>query len=150
MKYKQLAAYATLPVLGVSLLGMNAASAHGFFGGFRTFSADEIATEQQTMFRHQAEILGLSVDEVKNAWAEGKSLGELAEEKGISQADLEKRMKDAHLTRMKTELQTLVDKGIITQAQADKRLTVVEKRLENAGSKNGMRGMMKMHRGFRF
>ena len=68
------------------------------------------------------EILGISVDDVKNAWADGKTMAQIIQEKGLNQDDVQKRAQDAHSARMKTQLQALVDKGIITQDQADRRL----------------------------
>lgn len=132
----------TAPILGLSVIGATqSASAHGLVGMGQNLSPDEIATRQQNMFQEQAQIFGLTVDEVKNAWAEGKSLKDVAKEKGISQADIAKRMQDAEEARLKTQLQTLVDKGVITQAQADKRL----ENLKNMTAK-GKKGInKKMH-----
>lgn len=133
-------AYVFLPMLGLGLLGgANAASAHGFFPSKAT--PVEIATRQQAMFESQASLLGVSVDEIKAAWADGKSLSTLAAEKGVSEAALKEKMKAKRLTEMKTQLQTLVSQGVITQAQADKRSTFIQ-----AGPEKGKRG----HRGFGF
>jgi hypothetical protein len=44
-------------------------------------------------------------------------------------------MKDAAAAQMKTELQALVTKGVITQAQADQRLKVMQ---EKAAGKGGV------------
>ena len=142
MKHK-FAAYAFLPaVLGLGLLGATAASAHGM-GPFSNLSTEQIATQQQTMFQEQATLLGLSVDEVKNAWAEGKPLHELAQEKGITKEQLQQRLKDTQLAKTKTMLKGLVDKGIITQAQADKRLTSIQ----NMAAQKGAKGRRMMNRG---
>lgn len=145
MKHKLLA-YALLPALSVGFLGINIASAHGWFGGMGMLSAGEIAIRHQAMFQQQAEVLGISVDEVKAAWAEGKSLKELAREKGITEDQLHVRMKEAMTQQMKSQLQTLVDKGIITQAQADRRLQVMQERLQQTKGRMG-RGF---HGWFRF
>lgn len=142
---KKMLAYAFLPVLGLSLVGVNAASAHGMFGGLGSATPEEIATRHTKMFEQEANILGLSVDEVKAAWAEGKNLQELAKEKGIKQEDIQARMKAAALERMKDQLSALVDKGVITQAQADKRLEVMQNKMQN------VKGKMKVkHRGMKF
>jgi len=119
MKKKYLLA-AVFPVLAFVLVGT--ASAHGwsFLGGNAT--PEEIANHQQQMFDHQAEILGISAEDVKNAWADGKTLNEIITEKGLNKADIQKRAQDQAAAQMKSHLQTLVDKGVITQAQADKRL----------------------------
>ncbi len=141
---KKLLAVTALPVLGISLLGMGAASAHGLgFGGMgmtgQTLSADEIATRQNTMFQNQATMLGVSVDDVKTAWASGKSLQDLMKEKGINEADVQKRMQDARTAELTTQLKALVDKGVITQAQADQRLSFIKTQDTNnpKSKKNG-------------
>jgi hypothetical protein len=146
MKRKFLMYALTAPILGLSVIGATqSASAHGLVGMGQNLSPDEIATRQQNMFQEQAQIFGLTVDEVKNAWAEGKSLKDVAKEKGISQADIAKRMQDAEEARLKTQLQTLVDKGVITQAQADKRL----ENLKNMTAK-GKKGITKKMHMLRF
>lgn len=132
--------YAFIPVMGAGLLGINAASAHGLGGmGMGMFnsnvSPDDLAARHQTMFEAQANMLGLSVDDVKNAWAEGTSLLDLAKAKGLTDDQIKEKMKAAHEAQMKTHLKTLVDKGIITQAQADKRLAAMQNKAAN----------MKMH-----
>lgn len=133
---KKILMYAIIPALGFSaLIGVGAASAHGFFGMFNNLTPEQIGTQQQTMFQQQADILGISVDDVKNAWAEGKSLKTLAEEKGITQEQLQAKMKEARLQQMKSNLQILVSQGVITQAQADKRLQFMQN--ESANGKGG-------------
>lgn len=112
-------------ILGLAFLGVNVASACGYggwFGSFVNADPEKIASIQQTMFEKQAQMLGISVDEVKNAWAEGKTISQLAKEKGITAEQLQEKMQNARKEQMKSYLQTLVDKGIITQVQADKRL----------------------------
>ncbi len=148
MNKKKLLAYSILPVLGLGILGASSVSAHGLggFGGFglmggAQLSADEIATHQQTMFTEQANLLGIDVSKVKDAWAQGKSLKDLAVENNISEAQLKEKMKTAHIAQMKSRLQTLVEKGIITQAQADQRLTTMQKMAERGREGRGPRGM---------
>ncbi len=120
--------YSFLPVLGLGLfLGNNVAPANAFFGGKAKPTPEEIATNQQTMFQHEAELLGISIDEVKGAWAQGKTLMEIAADHGITEEQLQKRMKDAQTAELKARLQALVDKNVITQAQADQRLKAIEK-----------------------
>lgn len=136
--------YAFLPaVLGLGIVSVKAVSAHGFMGGWGAVSPDELATKHQTMFQEQADILGISVDDVKNAWADGKTLMELAQEKGITQEQLQTKMQELRNSQMKSQLQTLVDKGIITQAQADKRLATMQNKLSQGGHRmgRGFRGM---------
>lgn len=135
-------------VLGVSLLGAGVASAHGLGGGLgmmSNLSADEVATRQTAMFQNQAQLLGITVDEVKKGWAEGKTLQQIAADKNITPEQLKVKMKEAHLAMMKTHLQALVTKGVITQAQADQRFSVMQKMMENGKARLG-KGMSRgMH-----
>ncbi|MBI2052571.1 MAG: hypothetical protein HYT38_02785 [Candidatus Sungbacteria bacterium] len=136
-------AYLILPVLGLAAAG--AVSAHGLRGGLGlSASPDEIANQHQAMFQNQAQILGLSVDEIKNAWAEGKSPKDLMSEKNISTEQVQTRIKEMQTSQLKTQLKTLIEKGVITQAQADKHLQVMENRIKN---KSGHPGF-KFNRGF--
>lgn len=134
MKTRYLA-YAALPALiaGVAIAGN--ASAHGWF---MSATPEEIASRHTAMFEAQAKLLGMSVDEFKAAWAEGKTLREIAEAKGISEEELRTRMQNERTAHMKAQLQTLVEKGVITQAQADARAAAMESRVQS-GPK-GMRG----------
>jgi hypothetical protein len=136
-------------VLSLAAFGIVSASAMGFGGGFGggTLSADEIATRQTTLFSQQAGMIGATVDEVKNAWATGKSFTTLAQEKGITQEQLRTKMQTAGTEHMKTQLATLVSKGVITQAQADQRLATVQAHQTTVSGKiGGKRGGM--HGGF--
>lgn len=133
---KKLFTYALLPMLGLGILGAGTASAHGFF--MMNAAPEEIASRQQAMFEANAKLLGVSVDDVKNAWASGKTLRELAEEKGITEEQLKQKVKDARLLELKSQLQTLVEKGVITQAQADQRLQVMQKNVSDGKRHRGM------------
>lgn len=125
--------------------GAVSASAMGFGGmGMGNLSADEVATRQTTMFQQQAKLIGATLDEVKQAWAEGKDFKTLAKEKGVTDAQLQAKMKTARDEQMKAHLTTLVSKGVITQSQADKRLATMATKAASgkSGGKHGMRGMM--------
>jgi hypothetical protein len=142
MKRKYLT-YAILPVFGLALLaGPASASAMGWgwFGGFGKTDPDTIASRMQTVFQDQANLLGISVDEVKNCWAQGKSIWQCAQDHGITQDQLQQKIKDARLAQLKSQMQTLVDKGIITQKQADQRLQWMQNKTQNAKG-HGFRGM---------
>lgn len=139
---KRILAIATLPVIGLGVLGANMASAHGWGPFMGTATPEEIATHQQSMFQEQATLLGISADDLKQKWAEGKDLREIAADLGISDEQLKEKMKSVHQERMRTHLQALVDKGVITQAQADQRLAAVQVRLKDGSrGRGGMRGM---------
>lgn len=138
---------ALLGALGLATLGVFSASAMGFggMGANSNLSADEIATRQTAMFAQQASLIGTSVDEVKTAWAEGKNLMTLAQEKGLTKEQVQAKMKTLRNEQMKTHLATLVTKGVITQAQADKRLSTMQtKQAAKTGGmgRGGHGGMM--------
>jgi hypothetical protein len=90
---------------------------------------------QQKMFEEHANLLGISVDEVKNAWASGTNFMDLAKSKGISEETLKAKMKSQAEARMQAELSNLVSKGVITQAQADARLTFMKDKFTKMGDK---------------
>ncbi len=132
----------SLAVIGFAgLAGISLASAHGGFGWLGgSFDPEKFAEGQQTMFEHQSEMLGIDVNKIKDYWAEGKSFKEIAVAENITSEQLQEKMKQAREEDMKTQLQTLVDKGIITQEQADARLKVMEEKIVNGGRKHGMMG----------
>src|SRR6185369_5881715 len=103
-----------------------------------------VASRQTTMFQNEAQLLGINVDEVKVGWAEGKTLIQIAEAHGITSDQLKQKMKDAQMNQIKSQLATLVSKGVITQAQADSRLSVMHKFMEQGKGRLG-KGF---HRGF--
>lgn len=133
-------AYFAIPALAaVALFGASAASAYGGPGGHMFFNADPsiMATRFEEQMTQHASLVGISVDDMKNGWAAGKSLVEIAKEKGIDQANLQTKMQNAKTEQMRQQLQNLVTQGKITQAQADARLKFIT---DNAGNKH--------HKGF--
>ncbi|MBI2623833.1 MAG: hypothetical protein HYW65_04705 [Candidatus Liptonbacteria bacterium] len=142
---KRFLAYVFVAVAAAGLAGAGVVSAHGFGFGFGTknLTPDEIASHHQEMFAQQAALLGVSVDEVKKGWAEGKGIFQIAAEQGITKEQLQQRMTDARTAHMKSQFQALVSKGVITQVQADARLKFME-----SHARGGM-GMM-MGKGFQF
>ena len=127
--------YAVIPaVLGFGLVSVNFASAHGIFGGLGMVSQltpDQIADKQQNMFTSEAQVLGISVDKVKDAWAAGKTFNEIIQENNLDKTQIEARIKAAAQAQMKEQLQSLVTKGIITQAQADARLAFMQTKISS-------------------
>ncbi len=139
--------YAIFPVLGLGLLGFGAASAHGLFGrfgGVANMADDQIAERQQDMFLKEANLLGVSIDVIKNGWADGKSIVQIASDQGIAKEALQQKMKDTRTAQLKSQLQTLVDKGVITKEQADKRMNFIDQQVANGKfhPKGFSRGMM--------
>ncbi len=140
---KKKIAYMTLPLLGLGLvLGTNAVTTNAFGGfGASTLTPEEVAARQTDRFQHEATLLGVSVDTVKDAWAKGETLLQLAEANGITQEQLQQKLQDERTANRKTHLQELVTQGVITQAQADARLQFMETQTHNEGQ-HGKRGGM--------
>lgn len=145
---KKYIAYAALSALGISLAGVGIASAHGMgslgFGGFMgpSLTPDQIATAQQNQFQKIADLLGISADDVKNAWAKGENLQQIAQDHGVTAAQLQQKMKDVRTAQLKSQLDTLVQKGVITQAQADQRLQFVQNQAANMKGRMGHMGFL--------
>lgn len=155
MKKKRIigAGLASILLLGVMVPAF--ASAHGMFGfggmGMTVATPEESAKLTTDRFAREAQLLGITVDEAKSYWAQGKTLREIATEKGISTDALQSKMQELRKTQMKTHLDTLVSQGVITQAQADQRLLSTETLAADQKGKNGRgghRGMGMMGRGF--
>ncbi len=144
---------ALLGIATIAAAGAISASAMGVpgMGGMMgNLSAEEIATKHTEMFQKQAALIGATVDEVKTAWAEGKDFKTLASEKGITADQLKAKMQAARDAEMKTQLQNLVTKGVITQAQADKRLATMQAYSSKKDGKRGGHGMKGVIGGFGF
>ena len=73
-----------------------------------------------------ADALGLSVDELSDELSSGKTLVELAEEKGLTQADLGAVLERTH----QEELAEAVAAGVLTEEQADAMLEGMNGRYE--------------------
>lgn len=136
MKNKKVLSYVGLGALALAFyFGFNA-DASAFMGGMgKSLSLDERASMQEKMFQEQANLLGLSVDEVKNSWAKGQGFMELAKSKGISEATLKAKMQTQAEVKMKEHLASLVAKGVITESQAEARLNFMKEKLNKMGEK---------------
>lgn len=141
---------ALLGIATIAAAGAISASAMGMPGMMNNLSADEIASKHAQMFQTQATMIGATVDEVKAAWADGKSFATLAKEKGVTEEQLHVKMKATRDAEMKTQLQNLVTKGVITQAQADKRLATMQANSSKKEGKRGGHGVKGMMGGFAF
>ncbi len=138
MKNKKIVSYVGLGALALAFYFGFTNPASAFMGGgagFTKFSIEERATMQATMFEEHAKLLGISSAEVKEAWSKGQNFMELAKAKGISEDTLKAKMQVQAEERMKTELSSLVSKGVITEAQADARLTFMKDKLTKMADK---------------
>lgn len=132
-----------LPVAGLGIFSViQQVDAQGFGRWFSTQTPVEQATQLTQRFTEQAQMLGISVDEYKNLWSQGKSFQQIAQEKGINRDQLRQAMQQQKTGQMKTYLQNLVSQGVITQAQADARLKAMEARILNKLNQNQRHGQM--------
>ncbi len=138
--------YGIIPVL-LGLGGLSAASAHGIFGWRGQADPASMATEQAQRFEQLAEVLGISVDQVKDYWAQGKTPRDMIDELGLDETEIQDRMREIRQEHLKEQLQILVDQGVITQAQADARLQFMASHQANLGQGKGMFGQMRASRG---
>lgn len=134
--------YLLVPAFALfAVLGAGAASAHWGMGGWGSTDPETTAQRFQEQMSRDATMLGIGVDEVKNAWAQGKTIKDIASEKGITDEQLREKMQAAREEEMKQMLQILVEKGQITQDQADARLKVMQEKVQNNEGKGGHKGM---------
>jgi len=138
-KTKYLVPVIALIILATSSLAVSAASGSGFGGRFINGS------DWEGRLSKDAGILGITLPEMKAYWSDGKNLKDIAAEKGISEDEIRQKMQAQRLEQIKSELQSLVGEGKITQAQADSRLKFMQ---EHAGRGIGM-GMGMRHKGER-
>jgi len=94
-------------------------------------SEDELRARREQAMERQAEIFGLSVDELKARLEAGQKMHEIAEEQGITREQAMERKKAARHEIMRQRLGNLVEKGRITQEQVDERLQKIQERLQN-------------------
>lgn len=144
MKVKYLL-YGIIPALLLGV-GISSAAAHGMFGWRGQADPATTATEQTQRFEQQAQVLGISVDEVKAYWAQGMTPRDIIDELGLDETAIQNQMREVRQTNMKEHLQALVDQGVITQAQAEARLEFMSNH-EPKGKGNGMFGQMQGQRG---
>lgn len=123
----------------IAVNSVSAAGPRGFGGGMGVpgggmhmieFGDTEHFVERLT---DEAELLGISLNDMKQYWSEGKGVKEIAEEKGISEEDLKTKMEAAAEAKMKAHLDELVEEGVITQAQANSRLEFMKQMKEKMG-----------------
>ncbi len=129
-------------------LGVNSALAQGWFHGRENFDPEKIVDRQTEMFENQANLLGISVDQMKEYWSAGKNLKEIATELNISDEDLRLKMQEGQKERMREGFNALVENGVITQKQADSRLTFTQDRMNNLDGQIGKFGKRGLKEGF--
>jgi polyhydroxyalkanoate synthesis regulator phasin len=110
-------------------------------GDFRKGRGERIKGAVTNVFETAASILGLSNDEVKAGLKDGKSLNDLAAEKGIS--NFEAQM----VAKLTANIQTKVTDGSITQEQADKLEANLAERVHGIADHKGGKPEGARHKG---
>jgi len=134
--------YAALPTIALGLAFAPAAFAHGF-GSFGMQNPEQAVQRQAQMFQRQASALGISADVLKDGWADGKNIQDIAQAQGLTDAQIRERLLAARQAQTKAQLQAMVTSGVLTQAQADRRLQALDRL---AAARSEQRGR---HRGWR-
>lgn len=127
-------------LIAVVLIGIGSASAQGI-GGKGVFGRSHTPEEQGQVFAEKAEVLGITVDQFKEYWVDGKNIKDILSDMGIDEDEWRESMQEYRKTKMEEHLQELVATGIINQEQADKRVESMEER------RNGLGFGGKAHRG---
>jgi hypothetical protein len=145
--------YGLMPMFLLGLAGVSAAtaSARGLFGRGADIDPVIAAADQTERFAQEAEVLGISVDQVKEYWAQGKNVRDIIDELNLDETAVQERMHTERLTNMKAHVQALVVQGVITQAQADTRIAFMETnegKFTGRGEGRGNGGMRGMGMGF--
>jgi polyhydroxyalkanoate synthesis regulator phasin len=83
-----------------------------------------------------AEVLGMTVDELRDAMSDGSTLAEVAEAQGMSVDAFE----TALLDQVQTQLDQLVADGTLTQTQADEQFQRVEDNIDDIVNSQGCLG----------
>ena len=125
----------------VTILGVSSASAMKM-GMMANTDPEQFAKQHTEMFQKTATLFGISIADAKNYWIAGKDVRDIAKEKGISDADLKTKLNAQREADMKTSLQTLVTKGILTQAEADSRFATMNTKMQNKEGKGKGRKML--------
>ncbi|MCX6744105.1 MAG: hypothetical protein NTX82_01115 [Candidatus Parcubacteria bacterium] len=131
-----------IPTMAIAaILAAGTAQAYGGFGfGHKNIDPATAAINFEAQMTDQANLLGISVDEMKADWAAGKTLSDIAKEKGITQDQLKVKMQAQREAEQKVWLQNLVAQGKITQAQADSRLKAMQDKAALMKNKKALKG----------
>lgn len=87
-----------------------------------------------------AQVLGMTTDELTTALQGGKTLEQVAQEKGVDFADVQAAMQKARDTEMRARIQQALDDGTITQENADWLLEGLDKGFLNGPGGFGLGG----------
>jgi len=74
---------------------------------------------RQVELEAAAKVLGMTADELSTALQSGKTLAQVATDKGVDIQKVQDAIQAAHAVEMRDRIQQAVDDGTITQANAD-------------------------------
>lgn len=103
-------------------------------GGGRGFGLSDAALDAA------AKVLSMTTDEVKAAFQEGKTLQDLAAEKGVDIADVQAAVQAVRVTEMRAQIAQAVEDGTMTQEKADWLLDGLDKGFMGGGDGGFGRG----------
>ena len=109
--------------------GTSSVLARGWFDGKREIDPERMIDKKEKMFQNKANLLGISIEQMKEYWSEGKNIGEIATEMDINEEELRVKIQESHKERMTEHLNFLVENGKITQEQADAKFTYIQERM---------------------
>lgn len=107
-------AFALLLLVAVPVFALAAPNGNGF------------ATTGGNLLDTLAKLLGMTPSDIQTERIQGKSMVQIAEEKGVT----EEKLMEAALAARKAQIDQLVKDGKITQAQADYMLTQMKTRIK--------------------
>lgn len=84
----------------------------------------------QNKFEYWSKVSGIDVNKIKNYWAQGKSFREMLALEKVDFNKVQEKVREYKLDQLKKNIQELVEKGIITQEQANQRLGTYSNRLK--------------------
>lgn len=135
-----------IPSLAIAIV-LTAGTVQAFEGfglGHKNIDPVTAAQNFENRLSDDASLLGITLEEMKSNWAQGKNIQDIAKEKGITQEQLKEKMKAQRQAEQKEWLQTLVSQGKITQGQADSRLKAMQDKATLMKNKKAHKGVKKI------
>jgi len=119
---------------GQGMMGGRQRGGMGMMGGARTNG--QYGPMHEYMEKAFAEALGIPQADLETALASGKTMWQVAQEKGLTQEQFQKAMLDARTSAFKQ----MVADGVLTQAQADWMLGRMQTMMGQGGGFTGQGG----------
>jgi hypothetical protein len=114
--------YPALSAFSLYALGAGTfVTAQGWSRGAANGESEDGPASLSAMYQAEARLLGVSVDEIKIAWAEGKTLPEPAAAKGVNTDELQQRMLEARKAATQELLPAFASQEVASQGLADQR-----------------------------